>query len=97
LTHYRNPELRELAVDRDLYGDARRPAGPDALREAAQQGAGIGLGIVCFVIVAALVCIVYEVVKAHGHLSTALADAKADLAKAEATVESLITAAKNAV
>ena len=59
--------------------------------------AGIGLGIVCFVIVAALGCIVYEVVKAHGDLSTALADAKADLAKAEATVESLVTAAKKAV
>ena len=59
--------------------------------------AGIGLGIVCFVIVAALGCIVYEVVKAHGSLSTALADAKADLAKAEATVESLVTAAKKAV
>ena len=42
-------------------------------------------------------CIVYEVVKAHGSLSTALADAKADLAKAEATVESLVTAAKKAV
>jgi len=39
--------------------------------------AGIGLGIVCFVVVAALGCIVYEVVKAHGSLSTALADAKA--------------------
>ena len=48
--------------------------------------AGIGLGIVRFVVVAALGCIVYEVVKAHGSLSTALADAKADLAKAEATV-----------
>jgi hypothetical protein len=35
--------------------------------------------------------------KAHGNLSTALADAKADLAKAEATVESLVTAAKKAV
>ena len=48
--------------------------------------------------------------KAHGSLSTALApqhaaagfaaglaDAKADLAKAEATVESLVTAAKKAV
>ncbi len=59
--------------------------------------AGIGLGIVCFVVVAALGCIVYEVVKAHGSLSTALADAKADLAKAEATVKSLVTAAKKAV
>ena len=49
--------------------------------------AGIGLGIVCFVVVAALGCIVYEVLKAHGSLSTALADAKADLAKAEATVK----------
>jgi hypothetical protein len=29
--------------------------------------AGIGLGIVCFVVVAALGCIVYEVVKAHGN------------------------------
>ena len=58
--------------------------------------------------VAALGCIVYEVVKAHGSrlaLSersesngfTALADANADLAKAEATVESLVTAAKKAV
>ena len=47
--------------------------------------------------VAALGCIVYEVVKAHGSLSTALADAKADLAKAEATVEGLVTAAKKAV
>jgi hypothetical protein len=47
--------------------------------------------------VAALGCIVYEVVKAHGSLSTALADAKADLAKAEATVESLVTAAKKVV
>jgi hypothetical protein len=58
--------------------------------------------------VAALGCIVYEVVKAHGSLpalsersvsngSTALADAKADLAKAEATVESLVTAAEKAV
>jgi hypothetical protein len=36
-------------------------------------------------------------VKAHGNLSTALADAKADLVKAEATVESLVTAAKKAV
>ena len=41
--------------------------------------------------------IVYKVVKAHGSLSTALADAKADLAKAEATVESLVTAPKKAV
>jgi hypothetical protein len=49
------------------------------------------------VVVAAFGCIVYEVVKAHGSLSTALADAKADLAKAEATVESLVTAAKKAV
>ena len=40
---------------------------------------------------------VLEVVKAHGSLSTAPADAKADLAKAEATVESLVTAAKKAV
>ena len=48
-------------------------------------------------VIAALGCIVYEVVKAHGSLSTALADAKADLAKAEATVESLVTAAKKAV
>jgi hypothetical protein len=40
---------------------------------------------------------VYEVVKAHGNLSTALADTKADLAKAEATVESLVAAAKKAV
>ncbi|MGO8703127.1 MAG: hypothetical protein ACLQVA_04855 [Candidatus Brocadiia bacterium] len=55
------------------------------------------MGIVCFVVVAALGCIVYEVVKAPGSLSTALADAKADLAKAEATVESLVTAAKKAV
>jgi hypothetical protein len=47
--------------------------------------------------VAALGCIVYEVVKAHGSVSTALADAKADLAKAEATVESLVGAAKKAV
>jgi hypothetical protein len=45
----------------------------------------------------ALGCIVYEIVKAHGSLSTALADAKANLAKAEATVESLVTAAKKAV
>jgi hypothetical protein len=72
--------------------------------------AGMGLGIVCpstssgpsamsngFVVVAALACIVYEVVKAHGNVSTALADAKADLAKAEATVESLVSAAKKAV
>jgi len=36
-------------------------------------------------------------VKGHGDLSTALADAKADLAKAEATVESVVTAAKKAV
>jgi len=36
-------------------------------------------------------------VKAQGNLSTALADAKADLAKAEATVESMVTAAKKAV
>jgi hypothetical protein len=47
-------------------------------------------------------------VKAHGSLpalsersvsngSTALADAKTDLAKAEATVESLVTAAEKAV
>jgi hypothetical protein len=42
-------------------------------------------------------CIIYEVVKAHGDLSTALADTKADLAKAEGTVESLVTAAKKAV
>jgi len=42
-------------------------------------------------------CIVYEVVKAHGRLSTALADAKVDPAKAEVTVESLVTAAKKAV
>jgi hypothetical protein len=59
--------------------------------------AGIWLGIVCFVVVAALGCIVYEVVKAHGNLSTALADTKADLAKAEATVESLVASAKKAV
>ena len=45
----------------------------------------------------ALGCIFYEVVKAHGSLSTALADAKADLAKTEATVESMVTAAKKAV
>jgi hypothetical protein len=38
-----------------------------------------------------------EVAKAHGSLSTALADAKADLAMAEATVESLVPAAKKAV
>jgi hypothetical protein len=36
-------------------------------------------------------------VKAHGSLSTALADAKSDLAKAEATVESLVSAAKKGV
>jgi hypothetical protein len=36
-------------------------------------------------------------VKAHGSLSTALADAKADPAKAKATVESLVTAAKESV
>jgi len=53
--------------------------------------------IVRFVVVAALGCIIYEVIKAHGSLSTALADAKADLAKAEATVESLVAAAKKAV
>jgi hypothetical protein len=63
--------------------------------------AGIGLGIVCFAAkkrsalshgsVAAFGCIVYEVVKAHGNLSLALADEKAGLAKAEATVESLVT------
>jgi hypothetical protein len=41
--------------------------------------------------------IVYEVMKAYGSLFTTLADAKADLAKAEATVESLFTAAKKAV
>ncbi|MGO8705922.1 MAG: hypothetical protein ACLQVA_19140 [Candidatus Brocadiia bacterium] len=52
---------------------------------------------VCFVVVAALGCIIYEVIKAHGSLSTALADTKADQTKAEATVESLITAAKKAV
>jgi hypothetical protein len=56
--------------------------------------AGIGLGIVCFMVVAALGCIIYEVVKAHSSLSTALADAKADMAKAEAAVWSLVTAAK---
>ena len=50
----------------------------------------------------------YAVLKAHGSLpalseqnesngSTALADAKADLAKAEATVESLVTDAKKVV
>ena len=55
------------------------------------------LGIFLFLVLAALGCIVYEVVKAHGNLSTALADAKADLAKAEATVESLVTDAKKAV
>jgi hypothetical protein len=48
------------------------------------------------VVVAALACIVYEVAKAHGNLATALADAKADLAKAETTVESPVTAAKKA-
>jgi hypothetical protein len=42
--------------------------------------AGIGRGIVCFVVVAALGCDMYEVVKAHCNLSTALADTKADLA-----------------
>jgi hypothetical protein len=36
-------------------------------------------------------------VKAYTSLSTALADAKADLAKAEATVETLVSAAKKAV
>jgi hypothetical protein len=36
-------------------------------------------------------------VKAHGNLSTALADAKADLAKAEEAVESMVTAAKKVV
>jgi hypothetical protein len=36
-------------------------------------------------------------VKAHGNISTALADAKANLARAEATVERLVTAAKKAV
>jgi len=51
------------------------------------------VAIVCFV--AALGCIVYEVVKAHGSLSTALAVAKGDPVKAEATVESLVTAAKS--
>ena len=69
--------------------------------------AGIGLGIVCFPArmrsalsrgsVAALGGIVYEVVKAHGRLATALADAKADLGKTETTVERLVTAAKKAV
>ena len=64
--------------------------------------------LVCLVVVAALRtpspqdegalgCIVYEVVKSHGGLSTALAPAKADLAKAEVTVESMVTAAKKAV
>ncbi len=38
----------------------------------------------------------YEVVKTHGNCYTAPADAKADLAKAEATVESLVTDAKKA-
>ena len=50
-----------------------------------------------FVVVAALGCIVYEVVKAHGSLPRRLRTRKADLAKAEATVESLVTAAKKAV
>jgi hypothetical protein len=50
-----------------------------------------------FVVVAALGCIIYEVVKAHGNLSTALAGAKADLTKAEATIESLVAAAKKVV
>jgi hypothetical protein len=68
-----------------------------ALKRYEKIVAGIGLGIVCFVVVAALGCIVYEVVKAHGDLSTALAEAKADLAKAQATIESLVSAAKNAV
>jgi hypothetical protein len=36
-------------------------------------------------------------VKAHGNLSTALTDAKADLSKAEATVESLAATTKKAV
>jgi uncharacterized protein YcnI len=36
-------------------------------------------------------------VKAHGNLSTALSDAKADLAKTEATVESRVTAAMKVV
>jgi hypothetical protein len=70
---------------------------PLALKRYEKIVAGIGLGIVCFVVVAALGCIVYEVVKAHGNLSTALADAKTDLAKAEATAESLVSAAKKAV
>ena len=43
------------------------------------------------------ISIVSEVVKAQGSLSTALADAKADLAKAEATVEGMVTAEKKAV
>jgi hypothetical protein len=55
------------------------------------------LGIVCFAVVSVLGCSIYEVVKAHGNLSTPLADAKADLAEAEATVKSLVTAAKKAV
>jgi hypothetical protein len=35
--------------------------------------------------------------KAHDNVSTALADAKADLAKAEATVEGLVGTAKRTV
>jgi len=83
------------ALTADLHGDCWPFC--CALMRYEKIVAGIGLGIVCFVVVAALGCIVYEVVKAHGSLSTALADAKADLAKAEATVESLVTAAKKAV
>jgi hypothetical protein len=61
--------------------------------------AGIGLGIVCFAAkmrsalsrgsVAALGCMIYEVVKAHGPStsSRALADAESALAKAEACLE----------
>ena len=40
----------------------------------------------------ALGCIIYELVKAHGKLPTALADTKSSVSKAEATVESLVTA-----
>lgn len=55
------------------------------------------VGALAFQKVAARGCIVYDVVKAYDDLSPAFADTKSDLAKAEATVESLVTAEKKAV
>ena len=90
--HMRLGDLPRTRKWQQVVGLIEGGAGTAQLANATISAAERGL-----IVVAALGCIIYEVVKAHGSLSTALADAKADLANAEATVESLVTAAKKAV